>query len=62
MAKIAGPLGLWGWPLFNFLLERLQSRKKFFSFEGGMLQNEEVIIWVDWEGKERKTVIHRKVR
>jgi len=60
--KIEGPLGIWPFPILNFLVEVFQMRAGNTSSKAPLLVNEEEIIWYDWEGNERKTIIHRKVR
>ena len=55
--KITGPLGFWRFPLLNFILGAMATRRGV-----PILQNEEVITWTDWTGKERRTVIHRSVK
>ena len=52
-------LGLWWFPILNFLLS-LSGRSASVSTTA--LENIEEIVWVDWEGKERRTAIHRKVK
>jgi hypothetical protein len=54
---VKGPLGLWNFPLLNIILSLILSDG---SVSGAGYQNEETITWVDWRGRERKIVIHRK--
>jgi hypothetical protein len=53
---IRGPLGIWPFPLLNALLQLIQSLR----LGGTAYQNVETITWVDWRGRERRIVIHRK--
>jgi len=68
--KITGPLGIWPFPILNFILE-LADRLKRKSERRPILQsrlqttvvrNVEEISWIDWKGRERKMIIHREVK
>jgi len=65
MELIRGPLGIWPFPILNFLLQVVQfsrSSAGFSTESSSKLENLEVIEWVDWKGRERKMTIHREVK
>ena len=62
LSQISGPLGFWRFPILNLLLSILGTRTAQSSASSVAFENIEEIVWVDWEGKERRTAIHRKVK
>jgi len=68
LKPIIGPLG-WPYPILNILrriIERIRERRKSFSIlqnldRSSALENIEEVVWIDWKGRERKIIIHRKV-
>jgi len=63
MTRISGPLGIWPFPVLNFLrdlVEGIRSRPSVLSSQP-VVRNVEEIVWTDWKGRERKMTIHREV-
>lgn len=62
--SVVGPLG-WAYPLLNLVLgvvERVRSRGVQGMVRQPVMTNLEEITWIDWKGRERKTVIHREIK
>lgn len=55
-------LGLWHWPLVNAVLGIIGGGGVISPPSGIIVQNTETITWTDWRGRERRTVVERKVR
>jgi len=64
MPYITGPLGLWPFPLLNFILKILQQTHFSQTNRSGhnVVENVEKWEWVDYKGRKREIIIHRKVR
>jgi len=71
--QIVGPLGIWTFPLLNFLLtilvgsptgffkqRRFSTRSKEPALQT-QARNIEVWEWTDYRGRKRKLVVHREV-
>ena len=68
MPELKGPLGMWNFPLLNFLRETLQglkqkqTRPQQTPSYSPVLKNIEEITWTDWKGRSRNITVHREVK
>ena len=57
-----GPLGLWSFPILNFILQMMQGqRTSAIRPVAGRIRNEEKWNWTDYKGRPREFIIHREV-
>ena len=63
--ELSGPLGLWRWPILNFIRHLF---KTFRGEGGGIISrmrgksvNVEIWEWTDYLGRKRQLTVHREI-